>query len=71
VGSSTSGFELPRFVSFPLLERRPSDVLTGELQELAGHYPLLRERLPNFRVAGGCCGTDDRHISAIAAAPRD
>ena len=37
----------------------------GDLQELAGHYPLLREQLPKFCVAGGCCGTDDRHIAAI------
>jgi S-methylmethionine-dependent homocysteine/selenocysteine methylase len=40
----------------------------GDPQELAGHYPLLRERLPNLRVAGGCCGTDDRHIAAIYTA---
>jgi homocysteine S-methyltransferase len=40
----------------------------GDPQELAGHYPRLRERLPNLRVAGGCCGTDDRHIAAICAA---
>jgi homocysteine S-methyltransferase len=40
----------------------------GDPQELASHYPRLRERLPNLRVAGGCCGTDDRHIAAIAAA---
>ncbi|HWJ44946.1 MAG TPA: homocysteine S-methyltransferase family protein [Gaiellaceae bacterium] len=40
----------------------------GDPQELAGHYPQLRERLPNLRVAGGCCGTDDRHIAAICAA---
>jgi S-methylmethionine-dependent homocysteine/selenocysteine methylase len=37
----------------------------GDPQELASHYPLLQERLPNLRVAGGCCGTDDRHIAAI------
>lgn len=40
----------------------------GDPRELAGHYPLLRDRLPNFRVAGGCCGTDDRHIAAISDA---
>ena len=40
----------------------------GDPHELASHYPRLRERLPNLRVAGGCCGTDDRHIAAIAAA---
>jgi S-methylmethionine-dependent homocysteine/selenocysteine methylase len=37
----------------------------GDPQELATHYPLLRERLPNFSVAVGCCGTDNRHIAAI------
>jgi S-methylmethionine-dependent homocysteine/selenocysteine methylase len=42
----------------------------GDPQELAAHYPMLRERLPNLCVAGGCCGTDDRHIAAIAAALR-
>jgi S-methylmethionine-dependent homocysteine/selenocysteine methylase len=40
----------------------------GDPEELAGHYPRLREQLPNLRVAGGCCGTDDRHIAAICAA---
>ena len=43
----------------------------GDPQELAAHYPRLRETLPNLRVAGGCCGTDDRHIAAIAAALSD
>jgi homocysteine S-methyltransferase len=41
---------------------------SGDPEELASHYPGLRERLPNLRVAGGCCGTDDRHIAAIYAA---
>jgi methionine synthase I (cobalamin-dependent) len=41
---------------------------SGDPQELASHYPGLRERLPNLRVAGGCCGTDERHIAAICAA---
>jgi S-methylmethionine-dependent homocysteine/selenocysteine methylase len=40
----------------------------GDPDELARHYPRLRERLPNLRVAGGCCGTDDGHIAAIYAA---
>jgi S-methylmethionine-dependent homocysteine/selenocysteine methylase len=44
---------------------------SGDPEELAGHYPRLRERLPNLRVAGGCCGTDDRHIAAIYAALLD
>ncbi len=41
---------------------------SGDPDELASHYPALRERLPNLRVAGGCCGTDDRHIAAICDA---
>jgi S-methylmethionine-dependent homocysteine/selenocysteine methylase len=41
---------------------------SGDPEELASHYPGLRERLPNLRVAGGCCGTDERHIAAIYAA---
>lgn len=28
----------------------------------------LLDRLPNLCVLGGCCGTDERHIQAIAAA---
>ena len=28
----------------------------------------LRSLLPNLLVLGGCCGTDHRHISAIADA---
>jgi S-methylmethionine-dependent homocysteine/selenocysteine methylase len=41
------------------------EIDAGDPLELASHYPGLRERLPNLRVAGGCCGTDDRHIAAI------
>jgi len=40
----------------------------GDPEELAQQYRALRERLPNATVLGGCCGTDDRHIAAIAAA---
>jgi S-methylmethionine-dependent homocysteine/selenocysteine methylase len=40
----------------------------GDPDELADQYVALRERLPNARVLGGCCGTDDRHVAAIAAA---
>jgi homocysteine S-methyltransferase len=40
----------------------------GDPDELAGHYPRLRELLPNLCIAGGCCGTDERHIAAISAA---
>ena len=40
----------------------------GDPDELAGHYAVLQRLLPNLSVAGGCCGTDHRHVAAIAAA---
>jgi S-methylmethionine-dependent homocysteine/selenocysteine methylase len=39
----------------------------GDVAGLARHYAELRRVLPDMRVAGGCCGTDAAHISAIAA----
>ncbi|NHA69478.1 homocysteine methyltransferase [Phycicoccus sp. CMS6Z-2] len=40
----------------------------GDVAELAGDYVRLRELLTDLRVVGGCCGTDDEHVAAIAAA---
>jgi homocysteine S-methyltransferase len=40
----------------------------GDPAELAALYSALRERMPTLNVLGGCCGTDLRHISAIAEA---
>ena len=40
---------------------------TGDPAELAEHYRELRDRIPNLRVLGGCCGTNHHHIDAIAA----
>ena len=40
----------------------------GDPIELASLYAGLRERFPNLGVLGGCCGTDARHVRAIAAA---
>lgn len=40
----------------------------GDPAALAGQYAQLRLRLPQLTVLGGCCGTDARHIAAIAAA---
>jgi homocysteine S-methyltransferase len=40
----------------------------GDPDELARDYLSLRSKLPNVRVVGGCCGTDHRHIAAIASA---
>lgn len=40
----------------------------GDPAELAGLYAALRRDHPHLRVLGGCCGTDARHIEAIARA---
>jgi S-methylmethionine-dependent homocysteine/selenocysteine methylase len=40
----------------------------GDPADLAARYTELQARLPELRVVGGCCGTDERHIDAIAAA---
>ena len=40
----------------------------GDPAELAGEYRALRTRMPGVSVVGGCCGTDDRHVAAIADA---
>jgi homocysteine S-methyltransferase len=39
----------------------------GDWRDLAQRYGRLMPLLPNLRVVGGCCGTDHRHIGAIAA----
>ena len=38
----------------------------GNPKELANDYRGLMEALPNLCVLGGCCGTDHRHVAAIA-----
>jgi homocysteine S-methyltransferase len=43
----------------------------GDPDELGADYAAMRARLPNVNVLGGCCGTDDRHIAAMAAAWQD
>ena len=40
----------------------------GDPGELGGDYRGLMEALPNLCVLGGCCGTDHRHVAAIADA---
>lgn len=41
---------------------------SGDPVELGGLYRLLRDRFPHLNVLGGCCGTDIRHVAAIADA---
>ncbi|WP_299047415.1 homocysteine S-methyltransferase family protein [uncultured Tateyamaria sp.] len=38
----------------------------GNPADLGRDYALLKRMLPNLRVLGGCCGTDHRHVEAMA-----
>jgi homocysteine S-methyltransferase len=40
----------------------------GDPDDLAERYVALRATLPALHVIGGCCGTDHRHVAAIASA---
>ena len=40
----------------------------GDPVELASQYAGLLDRHPHLQVLGGCCGTDVRHVAAIAQA---
>jgi len=40
----------------------------GDPDELGAQYADLRRQHPHLRVLGGCCGTDVRHVRAIARA---
>jgi homocysteine S-methyltransferase len=44
------------------------DLDEGNPEELGREYQELRGLLPNLSVVGGCCGTDHRHVAAIAKA---
>jgi homocysteine S-methyltransferase len=41
---------------------------SGDPDELGRMYRAIRDDLPGIRVIGGCCGTDLRHVTAIAEA---
>jgi S-methylmethionine-dependent homocysteine/selenocysteine methylase len=43
----------------------------GDPRQLGADYAALRSPLRNVNVLGGCCGTDERHIAAVAAAWRN
>jgi homocysteine S-methyltransferase len=45
-----------------------ADLDIGNPVELGHDYRALRRKLPNLAVFGGCCGTDHRHVAAIAEA---
>lgn len=39
----------------------------GDPDQLAADYAALRAELPWITILGGCCGTDHRHLEAIAS----
>jgi len=41
---------------------------SGDPDDLAARYRSLRDVLPRLVVVGGCCGTDERHVAAVARA---
>jgi homocysteine S-methyltransferase len=45
-----------------------TDLDAGDPATLGGEYRALQRKLPALTVVGGCCGTDHRHVAAIAAA---
>jgi len=42
-----------------------TDLDAGNPAEFGAQYRHLLDILPNLKVLGGCCGTDDRHLEAI------
>ena len=42
------------------------DLDAGNPAEFGRDYARLRRLLPNLTVLGGCCGTDHRHVEAVA-----
>jgi homocysteine S-methyltransferase len=43
------------------------DLDAGDPDQLGAEYRALKPGLPNVRVLGGCCGTDQRHVERICA----
>jgi S-methylmethionine-dependent homocysteine/selenocysteine methylase len=40
----------------------------GDPEDLGERYAALYDRLPELNVLGGCCGTDERHVTQICRA---
>jgi len=45
-----------------------TDLDAGDPLDLGARYAALTAKLPRLNVVGGCCGTDHRHVAAIAGA---
>jgi S-methylmethionine-dependent homocysteine/selenocysteine methylase len=46
------------------------DLDEGDPADLGARHAALRAKLPKLKVLGGCCGTDDRHVTEICRAWR-
>ena len=57
----------PRAGAMPSSTRRRSSI-AGDPAGLGADHAELLELLPNLCVFGGCCGTDHRHVAAMADA---
>ena len=44
------------------------DLDSGDPDDLGARYRSLQDLLPRLAVVGGCCGTDERHVAAVARA---
>jgi S-methylmethionine-dependent homocysteine/selenocysteine methylase len=44
------------------------DLDEGDPEDLGERYARLRNQLPELNVLGGCCGTDERHVTQICRA---
>lgn len=49
---------------------RATELDDGDPDALGAQYAALLERLPHLTLLGGCCGTDHRHVQAVARACR-
>lgn len=47
---------------------RAAELDRGDADTLAADYCVLARMLPGLRVFGGCCGTNHRHVQAMAVA---
>ncbi|MGZ8697715.1 MAG: homocysteine S-methyltransferase family protein [Gaiellaceae bacterium] len=69
---SEQGIEVLRDYSARYIEHAELDeseeLDAGDPLDLAGRYRTVRKQLENLSVIGGCCGTNHRHVAAIAAA---
>ena len=52
----------------PRRARPATELDRGDPAQLAAEHQRLRALLPGLAVVGGCCGTDDEHVGAIATA---